>query len=101
MWGDHVVRSCPVALATALTGLRAMCALLRSRGYAVCGRDSLGATVYNKAGCTSHWQLMRDEDVVVQSEGPPWDVAVTWSGLLWGVAPQPWLAGERAPHLTA
>ena len=67
-WGDHMVRSCPVVLAAALTGFRAMCALLWSRGYAVCWCDSLGATVYNKAGRISHWRLARDEDVVVQSE---------------------------------
>ena len=72
-----MVRSCPVVLAAALTGFRAMCALLRSRGYAVCWRDSLGATVYEKAGRTSHWRLVRDEDVVVQSESAAWDVAVT------------------------
>ena len=29
-WGDHMVRSCPVVLATALAGFRAACALLRS-----------------------------------------------------------------------
>ena len=91
-----MVRSCPVVLAAALTGFRAMCALLRSRGYAVCWRDSLGATVYDKAGCTSDWRLVRDEDVVVQSESTAWDVAVTWSGLLWARAPQPWPARERA-----
>ena len=39
---------------------------------------------------------MLDEDVVVQSEGAAWDVAVTWSGLLWAVAPQPWPAREHA-----
>ena len=84
-----MVRSCPVALATAMTGFKAMCALLRSRGYAVCGRNSLRTTVYDKAGCTSHWQLVQDEDVVVQSESAAWDVAVTWFGLVWGVARQP------------
>ena len=67
-WGDHMVRYCPVVLAAALVGFRAMCALLRPRGYAVCWCDSLGATVYDKAGRTSHWRLVRDEDVVVQSE---------------------------------
>ena len=80
--GDHMVRSCPVVLAAALAGFRAMCALLRSRGYAVCWRDSLGATVYDKAGHTWHWRVVRDEDVVVQSESAAWDVAVTWSGLI-------------------
>ena len=34
-WGDHMVRSCPVVLAAAMTGFRAMCALLQSWGYAV------------------------------------------------------------------
>ena len=95
-WGDHMVHSCPVVLAAALTGFRAMCALLQSRGHAVCWCDSLGATVYDKAGHTSYWTLVRDEDVVVQSESAEWDVAVTWSGLLWAVAPQPWPARERA-----
>ena len=81
-WGDHMVRSCPVVLAAAVTGFRAMCALLRSRGYAVCWRDSLGPTVYHKVGRTSHWRPARDEDVVVQSES--WDVAI---GLMWAKAP--------------
>ena len=52
--------------------------------------------VYDKAGHTSHWRLVRDDDVVVQSESAAWDVAVTWSGLLWALAPQPWPARERA-----
>ena len=95
-WGDHMVGSCPVVLVAALTGVKAMCALLRSPGYAVCRRDSLGATVYDKAGRTSHWRLARDEDVVVQSESAAWDVAITWSGLMWARAPQPWLAREHA-----
>ena len=95
-WGDHMIRSCPVVLAAAMTGCRAMCSLLQARGYAVYWRDSLGATVYDKAGRATHWRLVRDEDVVVQSESTAWDVAVTWSGLLWAVAPQPWPARERA-----
>ena len=96
-WGiDHMVHSCPVVLAAALTGFRAMCALLRSRGYAVCWRNSLGATVYDKARRPSHWRLARDEDVVLQSESAAWDMAITWSGLMWSRAPQPWPACERA-----
>ena len=73
---DHMVRFCPVVLAAALTGFRAMCALLRSRGYAVCSRDPLGGTVYDKADRTTHWRLARDEDVVIQSESAAWDVAI-------------------------
>ena len=95
-WGDHMVRSCLMVLAVALTGFRAMCAVLRSRGYAVCWHDSLGAAVYDKAGRNSHWMRVRDEDVVVQSESAAWDVAITWSGLMWARAPQPWPARERA-----
>ena len=60
-----MVCSCLVVLAAALTGFRATCALLRSQGYAVCRYDSLGATVYDKAGRTTHWRLAPDEDVVV------------------------------------
>ena len=74
-----MVRSCPVVLAAALTGFETMCALLRSRGYAVCWR-------YDKAGHTSHWRLVRDEDVVVRSKSAVWDVAITWSGLIWARA---------------
>ena len=66
-----------MVLAAALTGFRAMCALLRSRGYAVCCRNSLAATVHNKAGRTSHWRLVWVEDVVVQPESAAWDVAIT------------------------
>ena len=95
-WGDHMVRSCPVVLAAALTGFRALCAQLQTRGYAVCWRDALGATVYGRTGRTTRWRLVRDEDVVVQSESAAWDVAITWSGLLWVMAPQPWPARERA-----
>ena len=62
----------------------------------MCWRDSLRATVYDKVGRTSHSRLVRDEDVVVQSKSAAWDVAVTWSGLLWAEAPQPWPARERA-----
>ena len=91
-----MVRSCPVVLVAALTGFRALCAQLQTRGYAVCWRDSLGATVYDRTGRTTRWRLVRDEDVVVQSESAAWDVAVTWSGLLWAMAPQPWPARERA-----
>ena len=91
-----MVRSCPVMLAAALTGFGAMCSLLQARGYAVYWRDSLGATVYDRAGRTTHWRLVRDEDVVVQSESAAWDVAVMWSRLLWVVALQPWPARERA-----
>ena len=32
----------------------------------------------------------------MQSESAAWDVAITWSGLLWAVAPQPWTARKRA-----
>ena len=81
--GGITCRSCPVVLAAALTGFRAMCALLLSRGYAVCWRDSLGARVYDKAGRTTQWRLARDEDVVVQSVSAAWDVAITWSELTW------------------
>ena len=91
-----MVRSCSVVPAAAMTGFRAMCALLQCLGYAVCWRDSLGATIYDTAGRTSHWRLLRDEEVVVQTETAAWDVAVTWSGLLWAVAPQPWPAREHA-----
>ena len=84
-----MVRSCPVVLAAALTGFRAMCALLRTRGLAVCWHDSLGATIYDKASRTTHWRLARDEDVVVQSESAAWDVAITWSGFMWARASQP------------
>ena len=62
----------------------------------MCWRDSLGATVYDRTGRTTRWRLVRDEDVVLQSESAAWDVAVTWSGLLWAMAPQPWPARERA-----
>ena len=72
-----------------VTGFKAMSVVLWARGYALCWRDDLGATVYNRAGRTSHWQLVRDESA-------PWDVALTCSGLLWAVAPQPWPARERA-----
>ena len=60
-----MVRFCRVVLTAALTSFKAMYALLRSRGYAVCCRDSLGSTVYHKVGRTSHWKLVRDEDVAV------------------------------------
>ena len=49
-----------------------------------------------QAGCPTHWRPVRDEDVVVHCESAAWDVAVTWSGLMWAVAPQPWPARERA-----
>ena len=88
-WGHHMVRSCPVVLAAALTGFRAMYAWLQFRGYAVYWRDSLGATFYDRTGRTTRWRLVPDEDVVVQFESVAWDVAVMWSGLLWAVAPQP------------
>ena len=91
-----MVRSCRVLLAAALTGFRAICALRRSRGYAVCWRDCLGATVYDKAGRTSHWGRARDEDVLIQSKGAAWDVAITWSRRMWARAPQPWHAREGA-----
>ena len=94
-WGDHMVRSCPVVLAAALTGFRAICALLWSRGYAVCWRDSMRATVYDKAGRTSQWRLVQDEDVVVQSESAAWDVAVTLSCLIWATTQQPCPARKR------
>ena len=55
----------------------------------MCWRDTLGATVYDKAGRTLHWRLVRDDDVVVQSKSAAWDVAITWSGLLWAVNLQP------------
>ena len=80
-----MVRSRLVVLA--LTGFRAMCAPLRSRGYAVCWRDSPGAKVYDEVGRTSHRKLVHDEDVVLQSKSA--DVAATWSALLWARAPQP------------
>ena len=35
--GDHTVRSCPVVLAAALTGFRAVCAQLQSRGLLCIG----------------------------------------------------------------
>ena len=73
-----------------------MCAQLQSRGYAVCCRDSLGATVYDRIGRTTRWQLVRDKDVVVRSERAVCDVVVMWCELLWAVAPQPWPARERA-----
>ena len=95
-WRDDMVRSCMVVLAAASTGFRVICAVLQSRGYAECWRDSLRATVYDKARRTSHWRLMRDEDSVLQSESAAWDAAVTWSGLPWAGAPQPWPARERA-----
>ena len=88
-WGDHMVPSCIVVRAAAMTGSRALCALLQTRGYAVYWRDSLGAGIYDKAGRTTHWRLVRDQDVVVQSESAAWDVLVTSSGLMWAVAPQP------------
>ena len=91
-----MVCCCPVVLAAALTGSRALCAQLRTRGYAVCWRDSLGATVYDRTGRTTRSRLVRDEDVVFQSESAAWDVAVMWCGLLWAMAPQPWPARERA-----
>ena len=91
-----MVRSCLLVLAAALTGFRAACALLRSQGYAVCWHDTLGAMVYDRAGCTAYWRLARDKDVVVQSESAAWDVAITWSGLVWARAPQPWPARDRA-----
>ena len=91
-----MVRSCPVVLAAALTGFRALCGQLQSRGYAVCWRVSLWATVYDRTGRTTRWRLVRDEDVVVQSESAAWDVAIMWSGLLWTVAPHPWPARKRA-----
>ena len=94
--GDIMVHSCLVVLAAALTGFRAACALLGSRGYAICWRDTLRATVYDKAGRTMHWRLARDEDVVVQSESATWDVGITWSGVVWTRSPQPWTARERA-----
>ena len=31
-------------------------------------RDSLGARIYDRADRTSHWRLVRDEDLVVQSK---------------------------------
>ena len=80
--GDHMVCSRPVVLAAALTGFRAACALLRSRGYAICWPDSSGATVYDQVGRATHWRLARDEDVVVELDSAVWDVAITWSGLV-------------------
>ena len=92
-----MVRTRPVVFAAALTGFWAMCSLLRSRGYAVCWRDSLGATVYDRASRSTHWRLARHKDVVLQSKSAAWDVAITWSGLMWARAPKLWPARERAP----
>ena len=55
----------------------------------MCWRDTLGATVCDHAERTTHWRLARDKEVVVQSESAAWDVAITWSGLVWARAPQP------------
>ena len=93
-WGAHMIHSCPVVPAAALTGFRALCALLQTRGDALYWRHSLGATIYNKAGYAT--RLVRDQDVVVQSEITACDVVVTWSQLLWAVAPEPWLTRESA-----
>ena len=49
----------------------------------------------HRASRTSHWRLVPDEDVVVQTESTAWNVAVTWYRHLWAVAPQPWRARER------
>ena len=43
---------------------------------------------------------MWDEDVVVQSESAAWDVAITWYGLMWARASQPWPARQRAAPMT-
>ena len=64
--GDHMVRACPVVLAAALFGFRAACARVQARGCAVRWHNTLSATVYDRAGRTSHWRLARDEDVVVR-----------------------------------
>ena len=87
--GHHMVRSRSVVLEAALTDFRAMCSLLRSWGYAICWRDPLGATVSNKASRTSHYRLLRDNDVIAQSASAAGDVAVTWFGLIWARTPQP------------
>ena len=79
----------------------ALCSQVQSRGYAVYWRDSLGATVYDQTGRSTRWRLVRDEVVVVPSESAAWEVAVTWSGLLWAVAPRPWSARERAALTSA
>ena len=36
----------------------------------------------------------------MQSESAAWDVAITWSGLMWARAPLPWPARERAALMT-
>ena len=56
----------------------------------MCWRDFLGATIYDSSSRTSHWRLVRDEHLVVQSESAAWELAVTWFALLWAVAPQRW-----------
>ena len=84
-----MVRACLLVVAAAMVGFRAACALLQSHGYAVRWRDSMGATIYNRAGHRTHWRLARDEDVVVQLQSATWDVAVAWSGLVWATAPEP------------
>ena len=91
-----MVRACPVVLAAAMVGFGAVCRRLGSQGCAVRWRDTLGATVYDRAGRTTVWRRACDEDVAVQAESATWDVAAAWSGLVWARDPRPWPARERA-----
>ena len=79
-WGNRVVGACPVVLVAALSFFHAICAVLQTRGNAVEWRDTMGATIYNHAGRTSHCLLAQDKDVAVHSEKTASDVAITWSG---------------------
>ena len=91
-----MVRACLVVPAVALIGFRAACAPMQTRGYAMQWCDTVGATIYGRAGRTSHWRQARDEDVDTQPLSAAGDVAITWSGLVWARAPQPWPSQQRA-----
>jgi hypothetical protein len=85
-WGSHMLRDCPLVAGGVLYAFHAAAQSLSAAGHLVTWTSPSSFHTHHPVHLHHRWHLCCDADLPTQ---PPHTIAVTWSGLIWPLSPQP------------
>lgn len=81
-WGYHLLYDCPLAAGAILHAFWAQALVLIRSGWRVLWKTTSLFVAMDTLGRELRWRLLSNEDITPNT-APNWDVASTWSGLVW------------------
>lgn len=82
-WGVHILKACPLAAGAVLRAFRSTALALLRRGWSLLWRTTTCFEAGLAGKTALAWHLVNDFEVSNSATSCQWDVAVTWSGLVW------------------